>query len=199
MPRIVDHDQRRRQLTDAAAVLVATQGRSALTVRNVAAAVGCSTKVVSHYFADMAELLHATHATAAARARARVDAVRAADASDIQGFIEALLPLDDVRRGDWRIWFAFWSEALSSERLGRDQRERARATVAEMTTMLRTCQRQQRLDPRCDPVGTARRLAALISGIASQAIFDPSAWTPTRQRAVVADELALVGLGPRRG
>src|SRR6188474_2840464 len=61
VPRYVDHGERRQELIEAATELVARRGRSALTVRNLADALGTSTKVVSHYFDDMAELLHATY------------------------------------------------------------------------------------------------------------------------------------------
>ena len=53
--RYVDHEQRRIVVVDAATALVIRDGRSALTVRSVAEEIGCSTKVVSHYFADTAE------------------------------------------------------------------------------------------------------------------------------------------------
>jgi len=177
--------------------LVATRGRAALTVRNVAAASGCSTKVVSHYFADMAELLHATYAAAADRAGARLTEVTSGDPTDVQGFVEALLPLDGERRRDWAVWFAFWSEALSSETLGADQRARARWTTERLTAMLEVLGSTGRLAASCDVAGAARRLSALIPGIAGHALFDPSSWSPARQRAAVAEELALLGLEGR--
>ena len=194
MPRHVDHEQRRREVTAAATALVASRGRAALTVRNVAGEVGCSTKVVSHYFADMADLLHATYTSAADRARQRLDAVTAADPADIQGFVEALLPLDAARRCDWSIWFAFWSEALTSRQLGTDQRERARTTTQRIEAILALLVCDGRLPATCDVADAARRLGALVPGIAGQALFDPARWTPARQRSVLAGELSLLGV-----
>lgn len=194
MPRYIDPDQRRRDVIAAATDLVVTSGRAALTIRNVAEAVGSSTKSVSHYFADMAELLHATYAAAADRARNRIEAVIASDPSDVQGFVEALLPLDDERRRDWSVWFAFWSEALASDALGADQRERSRTTTARIERMLNKLSAEQRIDPSCDVADAARRIGALIPGIAGQALFDPSGWPPSRQRAIVAGELRLLGI-----
>ena len=194
VPRVVDHAQRRREVTAVATELVAERGRAALTARNVAAAAECSTTVVSHYFTDMADLLRATYAAAADRARLRLEAVLAADRSDVQGFVEALLPLDAARRRDWSIWFAFWSEALTSEEFSADQRARARGTTARLAKMLTRLVELGRLPASCDVTIAARRLGALIPGIAGQALFDPAGWPPARQRAVVADELALLGL-----
>ena len=195
MPRQIDHDARRRQVTAAASDLVVREGRAALTVRNVADAVGCSTTVVSHYFTDMAELLHATYTTAAERARARTDAVMERDPLDLVGVIEAVLPLDADRRGDWTIWFAFWTEALTDERLRAEQRRNARATTDRLARILRAWLAEQpHHRPAPDVDGAADRLAALIQGIAAQAAFDPRRWTPARQRRVVADELAAIGI-----
>ncbi len=196
MPRYIDPDQRRRDVIAAATDLVVTSGRAALTIRNVAEAVGSSTKSVSHYFADMAELLHATYAAAADRARARIEAVIASDPSDVQGFVEALLPLDAERRRDWSVWFAFWSEALTSDALSADQRERSRTTTARIERMLKKLRAEQRIDSSCDVANAARRIGALIPGIAGQAMFDPAGWPPARQRAIVAGELCLLGIPP---
>jgi hypothetical protein len=41
---------------------------------------------------------------------------------------------------------------------------------------------------------TADRLAALIPGIAAEAIFDPRRWTPRYQRRILVDELRQLGL-----
>ena len=194
MPRYVDHQQRRREVIDVATELVIANGRAALTVRRVAEAAGHSTKVVSHYFTDMADLLHATYIAAAKRASERLDAVVAADPSDLQGFIEAVLPLDVPRRRDWSIWFAFWSEALTSDQLGADQRGRARNTTERIESIVRALIRSGRLPSSCDAATAARRLGALIPGIAGQALFDPTQWTPRRQREILAGELTMLGL-----
>ncbi|BAN00788.1 TetR/AcrR family transcriptional regulator [Ilumatobacter coccineus] len=195
MPKVVDHDARRREVTAVAAELIATEGRSALTVRNVATRAGYSTKVVSHYFADIGDLLHETYDYAAGRARARIKTVLDRDPADIRGLIEAVLPLDAVRRDDWRIWFAFWSEALASPALAKDQRRRARAETKRIVTCLQRMRDDGALPTGVDIERAADRLSALVPGIAAEAVFDPSRWTATRQRRVLTD--ALVSLGIR--
>lgn len=180
-------------VTMVAADLLAEHGRPSLTVRNVANAAGCSTTVVSHYFEDMADLLAQTNALAAERARARIDAVLAADPGDIVGLIEAVLPLDDVRRADWRVWLAFWSEALAVESFADEQRLRARTMVRRIEACLEERARRDGLSAEADLSLTANRLGALLQGIAAEAIFDPREWGPSRQRAVMCSELRLVG------
>lgn len=194
MPRTVDHTQRRSDVTAVAAELVATRGRSALTVRNVAGAAGHSTTVVSHYFDDVSDLLHEVYEFATDRARRRIEAVLETDPSDVAGLIEAVLPLDQVRRQDWRIWFAFWSEALAVPAFAAEQRARARTTAKRIRNCLELLRTDGRLPERTDVSRAADRLSVLIPGIAADATFDPGRWTPTRQRQVLRDELLAIGL-----
>jgi AcrR family transcriptional regulator len=194
MPKFVDAEARRREVTQIAAGLIVSGGRAALTVRNVAEAAGCSSTVVSHYFTDMADLFHETYSLAAMRANRRVTAVLDRDPADIVGLIEAVLPLDRERIEDWRIWFAFWSEALTSPGFANEQRRRAQATLLRIAHCLTLLAERGALTAGIDVDAAAHRLAALIPGIASEAIFDARRWTPTRQRRVLRSELALIGL-----
>ena len=194
MPKIVDHEQRRNEVTKVAAQLVIREGRSALTVRNVAAAAGYSTTVVSHYFDNMEDLFFETYNSAAIRTRTRVNAVLEADPGDIAGLIEATLPLDRERADDWKLWFSFWSEALHSPRFAEEQRKRAQAQTARVKKCLTARVKQGGLTKKIDVNAAADRLSALVPGIAAEVIFDPTAWSPARQRKVLRTELDLLGL-----
>ena len=192
MPKIVDHEQRRREVALAAARIIIDSGRSALTVRNVAQATGWSTTVVSHYFDDMAELFYETYSIATQRSRSRIDKALRNDAGNVEGLIEAVLPLDQERRDDWRIWLSFWSEALSTPQYAAEQRERARTTRERIRNCLLIRQKRGEVAKTLDVDQASARLSALIPGIASAATFDPKAWPPARQRAVLRSELALL-------
>ena len=192
MPKIVDHEKRRREVTRAAAKIVIESGRSALTVRNVAAATGWSTTVVSHYFDDMADLFYETYSFATTRSRRRIEKVLAANPANLQGLIEAVLPLDQERRDDWKIWFAFWSEALTNPTYADEQSQRAATTRERLKTCLGVKKKNGTIRRNVDIDEAADRLSALIPGIASAATFDPKAWPAPRQRAVLRSELALL-------
>ena len=57
MPRIVDHDARRRRVAEEAAELIAERGIDAVTFREIGERAGCSTAIVSHYFRDKRDVL----------------------------------------------------------------------------------------------------------------------------------------------
>ncbi len=193
MPRYVDHHQRRSEVTEVAAQLVAAEGRRALTVRRVAEAAGQSTTVVSHYFTDMGELLHEVYGLAAHRSRARITKVLDRDPADVLGLAEALLPLDRERQADWRIWLAFWGEALGSAALAAEQRTRASTSADRFLHCLQLLATEGRIDSATDICERADRLAALIAGIAAEAIFNPRKWTAAKQRRAVEVELQTLG------
>jgi AcrR family transcriptional regulator len=198
VPRYVDHEQRRRDVTEIAARLVASEGLSALTARRVAESAGQSTTVVSHYFADMRELLHETYSLAVDRSRARVESVLDADPTDIVGLAEALLPLDAQRRADWRVWLSFWAEALGSPDFADEQRRRVRTSADRFCACLTNLRAAGRLRAEIDTRRAGDRLSALIIGVATEATFDPRKWTTARQREAIQDHLALIGFTHRK-
>jgi AcrR family transcriptional regulator len=59
MPRYVDHEDRRRQILVATRQVLAEKGPGGLSFRNVAAAMGGSTTVVTHYYPSRQMLLDA--------------------------------------------------------------------------------------------------------------------------------------------
>jgi AcrR family transcriptional regulator len=179
MPKYVDHHARRLLVTEVAAEIVAARGVEALTVRGVAAAAGFSTAVVSHYFLDKRDLLRSTFRAAANRSTARFESASAADRRSVVSCLEALLPLDDDSRRDWRVFVAFWGTAASDEELAMEQRGRVRSARARIEHLLAELTHAGRSAPQLRPV--ARSLLTLVQGIATQAVFDPGDWTPRRQ------------------
>lgn len=165
-----------------AAKLVAEGGVDAVTVRDVAAKVGMSTAIVSHYFRDKRELLLFTFGEAARTARVRLDAVLTNNPADLVGVIESLLPLDEERRQEWQVWFAFWGRAVTDPELGAEQRRRVERTRETLFNTLRAAR------PDMKPAAAefeARRLLTLINGIAAQAVFEPDNWPAATQRRLV--------------
>lgn len=194
MPRFADHDQRRAEVIAAATTVVRDEGRSALTVRRVAKSVGCSTKVVTHYFANMSDLLHATWLASLRRGSKRFLQVLKADPADLRGFMAAGLPMDDERRLDWSIWIAFWTEAHTAEQFGEDLRARAEDTYDRIVEILTKIAERGSLPKDLDIPLTARRLNALLTGISCQAMFNPQVWTAEQQLAALDGELAAIGI-----
>ena len=117
MPKIVDHELRRRELAQAALRVIGRAGLEATTTRAVADESGWSTGVLKHYFDDKDHLLHE-----ALRELERMNLERferARRASSGRAAVGAALA--GILRGgadESRVWIAFMS---SSQHRPRDR------------------------------------------------------------------------------
>jgi TetR/AcrR family transcriptional regulator, transcriptional repressor of bet genes len=191
MPRQVDAHARRERIAEIAASLLATGGRTAVSVRSIARNAGVSKAVVTHYFENMDELLEATYENRRAKTRARVQSVVAHDPTDLVALAEAILPLDDERRMDWAVYIGFFGEAATAPSMAARQREAVRGMRDRFFEALAILHERERLPADIDLDTTADRLIALVEGIANVAYFDPDAWTPERQLSAFRSGLEI--------
>lgn len=200
MPKLVDHDERRRLVAATAASLVVAGGVEALTTRHVAEAAGFSTAVVSHYFDGKDDLLLATFQWASDRARDRFTAAidgPGSAASRLESGLTALLAVDEDQRADWRVFLAFWGTAATRPDLAAQQAARVRSAYDRVAALLRE---DDELHLRGEALAhSARRLIVTVQGIATYSAFDPEDWPAARQRRVLADELVDVRRRAREG
>jgi len=189
MPVFVDRDERRRLVVACASRLIAEAGLDAVTVRDVASAAGCSTAIVSHYFHNKKELLFLTYEASIERATERADAAVAGDGVDLRAYLDAIMPLDEERLIEWKIWVAFWAKAVSDPDIAASQRDCVRRTRGNIVGVLSRLQARGALAPGLDIAEEARRLLVLIMGMAVQVMFDAEEWPQSRQHALVDGEL----------
>lgn len=182
MPRIVDHDARRKEVARAARGLILEQGLEKVTVREIASRVGYSTAVVSHYFHNKKELMFLVFRETQIRAEQRFQTAIDARLPLLES-LESLLPRDDESLATWKVWFAFWSMTVIYDDFRQEQLIKARKTLTMIAGLL---------DNLGVPANTAverdiqsRQLFALVTGIATQATHDPEDWPVVRQRAVM--------------
>ena len=181
MPKIVNHDLRREELAAATWRALARRGLEATTVRLVAEEAGTSTGVLAHYFRDKNDLLLFALRLASTRAAGRmmvhatertgIDALRAVS---LEG-----LPLDRERRLEWRVWLAFWGQAVVSATLAAEQRHRYDAWRRLIGRLLSDALGKRAV--RVDVESEADALIAFIDGTGIQATFEPRRMTPQRQ------------------
>ncbi|PRX58659.1 TetR family transcriptional regulator [Nonomuraea fuscirosea] len=142
MPKIVDHDERRREVLSAAGRVIVRDGIDAATTRAIAKEAGYSNGVLAHYFADKDEILlsalRQSHQRIRARLTGKVTDAGGPGGSALAALRELLLdnlPLDDERARETRLEVSFWSRSLASERLAGVQRAEAdelRAAVRDL-------------------------------------------------------------------
>ncbi|MFF2451712.1 TetR/AcrR family transcriptional regulator [Isoptericola sp. NPDC058082] len=144
MPRRVDHDERRRQITDACRRVVARDGLEAATFQAVAAEAGVSVRLVQYYFGHKHGLLVATHRAVIEGSAARFgggtspgeSAEPAPPRAVLRAVLAALLPLDDARRADAVVLAAFHAAALTNEAVTPEELRGAPRALVDLVAAL---------------------------------------------------------------
>jgi AcrR family transcriptional regulator len=192
MPKVVDADERRAEITDAAARLIARAGVGAATLRDVAAEAGWTTGAITHYFDDKQELLLRTfEASLEHRLSLRVERESTAQTRPINALrssLEGALPVDADSRRHWLVTVAFCSQAAGDPELARAQRDAYREFRDHVSRLVVEAD----LADAAYADALAERLIAAADGIAVQALFDPEHWSAKRQRDTLAAATAHV-------
>ncbi|HLU74403.1 MAG TPA: TetR/AcrR family transcriptional regulator [Nonomuraea sp.] len=155
------------------------EGLEAVSVRTVAAEAGCSAGAVQRYFSTKDEMLHFALRTVVEQERERIRHIRLGPdglpfRDALRAAILELLPLDEHRLGEARIWAAFYARAAVSpefaaalDELNREARDNLRAafSYAESTGELR---------PGQDHDALAQLLVAIMDGLMWSILMHPS-------------------------
>jgi len=200
VPKRVDHDQRRTELTAALLRIAATRGLQAVTMREVAAEAGVSLRVVQYYVTDKATLLTAGLAELARRLDRRVKA-RAAAAGPTPSIREVLelvlgsvLPTDSDSRADSLAWTAYYAVALTDPVLGAAGVQHPDALAAFLTARLVRAQQEGEAPADLDAATEVVLLLALTNGLTSAVLGGQRSADDALR--VLAHQLDRV-LGPR--
>lgn len=196
MPKLVDADQRRGELADAAARVIAREGIDGASLRGVAAEAGWTTGALVHYFASKRELLAFTLETSLAQRRTKHGDRTSATADQIlRSMLFAALPTTASSRLHWIVTLAFAAQASADPELATIQRDAYLSFRSSVVTLLRDIPDIPDIDHEgsddADLEREAERLIALVDGIALQALFDPILWTNERQVRALEE-----GIGP---
>jgi AcrR family transcriptional regulator len=109
VPRLVDREQRRRDIAQATWRVITREGVRAASVRTVAAEAELSTGALRHYFDDQASLVlfAAQHAMEriGERLAVRLAAPTGSPIEVVQACLEELLPLDEERHAEAAVYF----------------------------------------------------------------------------------------------
>ncbi|UGU33126.1 TetR/AcrR family transcriptional regulator [Mycolicibacterium smegmatis] len=192
MPKVVDHDERRREVLDATWRVIGSEGLEALTLRRIAQEAGCSNGVLAHYFRNKEDILVSAHQLAFARARKRI-----VEATDGVGGITALrlaileaLPLDAERLLEAQVDVSFLGQAVGNPYL-REIRSASNADSRALWAQF-VVDAQRRGDIRTDEDTQiiVDEILAVVESLSVEAIINPGRMTPDHQVYLVDRLLA---------
>lgn len=184
MPKLVDHDQRRAEIAEAAARVIASGGMETATIRKIAAASGHSKGIVEHYFDGKSELIAAALAWANERylERAAHATFGLTGLSALRARIAATVPTTAELVSEWRVRLVFWSLAAIEPELRRKQAARTRDAVDHYAGDLADAVEVGEIGPSIDVRSTARRVLFAVTGLSCSLLHDPRTFPRTRVR-----------------
>ncbi|MEU0154389.1 TetR/AcrR family transcriptional regulator [Micromonospora fulviviridis] len=189
-PARTDHDSRRQDVSEAVWQVLAEHGFGGLTMRAVAAALGSSTGLVTHYFAGKRELIaHALDILEVRTAQRPRQAAPAPGLAALRTQMLNILPLTPDAVAMNRIWVGSWDVALSDPDLFAAQTLRYERIRAELRTSIEDAQRLGEL-PDGDSGRLATTVLAFTHGLVVQALFDSDRLPAATQTRLVDDFLA---------
>lgn len=194
-----DHEARRKDVSEAVWQLLAAKGFGGLTLRAVAAVMGVSTGMLTHYFPTKRALV--THAldllekNTAGRPRR---ALPAEGLATVRTMLLDILPLgpDDTARN--RIWVSSWDISLADDGLSVQQADRYARLRASLRPHLEAAHALGEIPASADLDQLAATAVAFTHGLVVQALFDPGYFSEEAQTALLDDFLAGIAL-PRPG
>lgn len=187
MPRIVDHDERRRQICDVLLDLVAEVGVPGVTIRGIAERSGCSTGVIGHYFRNRKDLMMGGLRRAAeilsefnTRVLASLEGIAA-----LEQILEGSIPLDARRVALSRIFFFFYIEAMHEPELLHEVQSYLLHWRKSVGRAIRQAQKAGDIPADLDPNILAVDLIGLAEGVSIHALLDAGIMQSVRERSPV--------------
>lgn len=192
MPRSKgDHEARRRDVSAAVWQVMATRGFAGLTLRAVAAELGATTGLLTHYFPTKRALVEYALDLLEQRTLSRPRREAGQGLAALRDALLDILPLTPESVDSNRVWVSSWDAALSAPALAADYarkyaqgRERLRARVAAAQDLGEL--------PPGDPAQIAASAQSFVLGLVVQALFDPVTFPPERQVELLDGYLAAL-------
>jgi AcrR family transcriptional regulator len=181
----VDHDKRRDRIAEVALEIIAREGLEAATIRRIAAEMGASIRVITHYFSDKDELLLAVYRLMALQGQQRIaDAIVAEPASLVAGLL-AMTAADESTFQRWRVYVSFWDRAARDPVFAAEQRMWVERTIDIVGNMIEA--RNGRVP---EIRSLSLRLLAFVQGISVQRLCCPSSWSQEEIRRAIEQQVA---------
>ncbi|GAA2071810.1 TetR/AcrR family transcriptional regulator [Pseudolysinimonas kribbensis] len=197
MPKRVDHEQRRREIIEAAWRLVARGGFAAATMREIAAEAGFANGGLKYYFDSKDDLLIAAfqHTFYRVNERAALSIGDRTGLEAIRLLCLEMLPLDDERSVEARVAVAFWDRAASSKAMRKIHADSFAIWRTWMENELQTARRNGRLNTAVSDRQIVDEFLAVTAGLRIMPILEAGAAEPLDQVELIDALVARLEAG----
>lgn len=190
MPKIVDHEERRQYIAEAAWRVILEHGMRGATVRNIAKEAGISLGALRHYFSTQEELLVFVMRLVHEKVMVRLSRILQADLPPKEKALQVLLellPVDEQRRAEMEVWFSF---TFHARYMAMGDGEKLNDGIQEgIVDLLRFLRQTNVLRPELDLELEAEKLYAIVNGLALHGLLEPDRLKPERVEQVMTQHL----------
>ncbi|MFJ9407864.1 TetR/AcrR family transcriptional regulator [Streptomyces sp. NPDC101393] len=178
MPKKVDHEARREEISQALWRIASTRGLDGASLREVAAEAGISLGRLQHYFRTKDEMLafalRRISALAEQRIRERIETLAEEPSPRVilRACLAGLLPLDEKSRIGTLVGAAYFARAVHDEALRAEARDGTPKLRAFFADQLRRAAERGELAPERATEDEAMLLISLVDGLASYVLLE---------------------------
>jgi AcrR family transcriptional regulator len=183
MPKLVDHQARRREIIEATWELIAEQGIDNVSVRDIATAASYAAPgALNHYFRSKDELLAAAYQLVCDRTDERIAHVTAGRTglAALEPMCGEIVPADPLTRIEARVALSFWQRAQHEEALRSIGRTALASWKRQIAGHLEAAVADGEIRP-VTPSLVAEQLIALMMGLHVTSMLDGEQRQGTRQ------------------
>ena len=180
MPKIVDHEKRRKQIAEATWRVILERGMEGATVRNIAKEAQISLGALRHYFSSQDELLVYAMKLVKEQATERINKITSQDFPPKEMVLKVLLeivPINQDNMAEMEVWFSFIAYARHQEDVFDIQND---GIFIGMQKLIDYLDYTNLLRKELDKELETERLYALIDGIALHAMLESKRVNPNR-------------------
>ncbi|WP_114423145.1 TetR/AcrR family transcriptional regulator [Nocardioides houyundeii] len=192
MPKIVDHDERRRQVVAAAWRIIAAEGVDAVTMRRLADELGLSNGALARYFPAKADIVGAVFSAATDATHERFLAAGGdvlTGSKALRALLHEMFPFDDVTRREALIVIPFFDYAQHNERLQRIWQDFVELERPLLDRIFDEMVLEGTARPDLDRTTALDFLFTVVSGAQANPLLLPETGTEERLQALVESAL----------
>ena len=167
LAKIVDHEERRRDIMQVTAQIISKEGMSAATTRHIAKMAQSSLGILTHYFINKDEIVSGALNWCDERFISQLDMMYDDDFLSLDDFVplfKSLLPLDETSDTEWRVRVNLLTHSLTHTKLVKVRKEKIEFAYAESKRFVKKMQSSGEIRDDIDELVLSRMIVDLTFG-----------------------------------
>ena len=187
MPRIVNHEKKRKSIAEAAWNIIKKEGIENASIRRVAIEAGMSAGALRHYFSTKDEMLLfiINYYLEEGKKRSQSKSWSENPLQAVEEVLLELVPIDEEKKIESSVWWILALQSLTSDTLKEKKDEMTNGMYELASSMIEILVLQGILSDSTNVKLEKSRLAALIDGLSIHALLRPDVYSPDKVKEVI--------------